>query len=233
MSRENLREMLQDAHKGTTIFAMRFTLTLPPEVQEQIVAAGGEVAGVPAVVIAGDGRTTDSYIASDKGKKIYPIDSKTALGTAGICFIIHELAKLFKLQVQHHDDLVDRPDQELTLRGKARMLENMVRELAFYNFPIGFILAGYEESEGRCRIFDIGGDGFAIDKEDFGGTGSGYPPIQALLGEKAGKEYSQQEVVEIVSQLFNAAFSFDHRSGGRCRASIITPFGVEEVASDE
>jgi len=188
-----------------------------------------ETFDVPAVIIASDGRTTAYRVESDNSKKIRLIDEYTAVGTSGMCFIIHRLAKYFQLLVHHHDDNVDPVDQKLTLRSKADMLGHIAGQFVDSGWPMGFVLAGYEPNENRCRIFNMGSDGFAMDKGDFGGDGSGYEPVIGLLGSYAGKTYTGRQIVNVMKKVLAVALKHDPFSGGKCRGVIITPIGYKEV----
>ena len=211
-------------YSGTTILAMKFMLRV-----RQGKGDSAKVFEVPAVILASDGRITSFYIESDEGKKIRLIDERTAIGVSGVCFIIDKIAKYLQLSVRDYDDNVDPVDQRLTLRSKADMLGHTAEQFVESGWPMGFVLAGYEAHENRCRIFNVGSDGFVIDKGNSSGNGSGYEPVSGLLESYAGKTYSIRRVINVMKKVFKSAFKKDSHSGGRCRAVVISPLGCREV----
>ncbi|MBI5152839.1 MAG: hypothetical protein HZA36_00015 [Parcubacteria group bacterium] len=211
-------------HSKTTVLAMKFLLRVREDTKEK------KIFHVPAVIIASDGRTTAHRIESDVSKKIRLIDERTAIGSSGVCFLIHKIAKYLELEVRDYDDNVDPVEQRLTLRSKADKLGHIAGQFVGTDWPIGFVLVGYEEHENRCRIFTVGNDGFVIDKGDFGGEGSGYDPVIGLLKLYAGKEYTIRRVVNTMKRILKSALEEDQHSGGECRGIIITPIGYKEVS---
>ena len=208
----------------TTILAMKFNLKVKKSKDKD-----AETFEVPAVMIASDGRTTAYRVESDDSKKIRLVDEYTAIGTSGVCFLVHKLAKYLQLLVHHHDDNVDPADQRLTLRSKVDMLGHVVGQFVESVWPMGFVLVGYEPTENRCRIFSVGSDGFAIDKGNFGGNGSGYEPVIGTLESYAGKTYTGRRVINVMKKILAVALKHDPYSGGTCRGIIITPIGYKEV----
>ncbi|MBI5421106.1 MAG: hypothetical protein HZA35_02210 [Parcubacteria group bacterium] len=214
-----------DKTMGTTIFAFCFSLVRGKR-------------KVPAVIVGSDGRMSGGKIWSDAVKKVYELDEYTVVGGSGSMPDAREVIRGFEMVVQHYNSNVDRKSQELDLRGKIRILERITRARFLEEFHfrrhVGFLVAGYDSKESRCSIFEVAG-GVTIPRKSelFGGVGSGYTYAEVSLMEKAGGEYTKDEVIALVRGILKHVSAVDNFSGGLLRAHLITSKGVEEVVFNE
>jgi proteasome beta subunit len=123
------------------------------------------------VVMAGDRRATQgSQIASSEMEKVFPADSMTAIGLAGVAGLAAQLVRLYQLELEHYEKIEGAP---LSLSGKANRLASMLRsemDMALRGLVVLPLLAGWEGS-GRVFSFDVTGG--AYEERLFAAIGSG------------------------------------------------------------
>ncbi|MGD9850398.1 MAG: proteasome subunit beta [Nitrospirales bacterium] len=167
------------------------------------------------VLIAGDRRATEGYqIASMRMEKVFQTDEFSAMAIAGAAGPCVEMAKLFRIELEHYEKLDGQP---LTCEGKANHLGQMVKA----NFPMvlqGLVViplfVGYDQKRESGRIFKYDITGGRYEETDFHAVGSGGKDARNSLKEHFKKNLSEQEAVHVALRALVNAAEEDVGTGG-------------------
>lgn len=167
------------------------------------------------VLIAGDRRATEGYqIASTRMDKVFQTDDFSAMAIAGAAGPCVEMAKLFRIELEHYEKLDGQP---LTCEGKANRLGQMVKA----NFPMvlqGLIViplfVGYDHKRGAGRIFKYDITGGRYEETDFHAVGSGGKDARLTLKEHFKKHLNEDEAVQTALRALINAAEEDVGTGG-------------------
>ena len=159
------------------------------------------------VLIAGDRRATEGFqIAANRMEKVFQTDGFSAMAIAGAAGPCVEMAKLFRIELEHYEKLDGQP---LTCEGKANRLGHMVKA----NFPMvlhGLVViplfVGYDHKREIGRLFKYDITGGRYEDTDFHAVGSGGKDARSTLKEYFRKNLSEDAAVKVALRaLFNAA----------------------------
>ncbi|QVQ52517.1 proteasome subunit beta [Spiractinospora alimapuensis] len=184
------------------------------------------------VLLAGDRRATaGNVIASRKVDKLYRTDEFSAIAFAGSAAFGAELAKLYRVQLEHYEKM---EGHALSLEGKANQLSAMIRGnlgMAMQGFPVVPLLVGFDENRGIGRIysFDIGGDRNEEDRYYCVGSGSLF--ASGALKKMYRPSMPQQETVLAAVQALYDAADEDTATGGPDLGRRIFP--LIEIITEE
>lgn len=158
-------------------------------------------------LIAGDRRATEGFqIAANRMEKVFQTDAYSAMAIAGAAGPCVEMAKLFRIELEHYEKLDGQP---LTCEGKANRLGHMVKA----NFPLvlqGLVViplfVGYDHKREIGRLFKYDITGGRYEDTEFHAVGSGGKDARHTLKEHFRKHLPEEEAVQVALQaLFNAA----------------------------
>ncbi len=159
------------------------------------------------VLIAGDRRATEGFqIAANRMEKVFQTDEYSAMAIAGAAGPCVEMAKLFRIELEHYEKLDGQP---LTCEGKANRLGHMVKA----NFPMvlqGLVViplfVGYDHKREIGRLFKYDITGGRYEDTEFHAVGSGGKDARLTLKEYFRKNLSEEDAVKTALRaLFNAA----------------------------
>lgn len=159
------------------------------------------------VLIAGDRRATEGFqIAANRMEKVFQTDDYSAMAIAGAAGPCVEMAKLFRIELEHYEKL---DGQSLTCEGKANRLGHMVKA----NFPMvlqGLVViplfVGYDHKREIGRLFKYDITGGRYEDTEFHAVGSGGKDARLTLKEYFRKNMPEEEAVKTALRaLFNAA----------------------------
>jgi proteasome beta subunit len=159
------------------------------------------------VLIAGDRRATEGFqIAANRMEKVFQTDDFSAMAIAGAAGPCVEMAKLFRIELEHYEKIDGQP---LTCEGKANRLGHMVKA----NFPMvlqGLVViplfVGYDHKRGTGRLFKYDITGGRYEDTEFHAVGSGGKDARSTLKEYFRKNLPESEAVKMALRaLFNAA----------------------------
>lgn len=167
------------------------------------------------VLIAGDRRATEGFqIASMRMEKVFQTDEFSAMAIAGAAGPCVEMAKLFRIELEHYEKLDGQP---LTCEGKANHLGQMVKA----NFPLvlqGLVViplfVGYDQKRECGRIFKYDVTGGRYEETDFHAVGSGGKDARNSLKEHFKKHLPEQEAVYVALRALVNAAEEDVGTGG-------------------
>jgi proteasome beta subunit len=187
-------EKLPLAPEGTTVLALRYE--------------GG-------VVMAGDRRAIEgNLVAHRRIRKVFPADKYSAISIAGVAGIAIEMVRLFQVELEHYEKI---EGVRLSLEGQASFLARMVRgqlPMAFQGLVAVPLFAGYDEREGRGRLYSYDAVGGRYEEIDFGSTGSGSRLAKAYLRTVYRDDLTGDEASDIAVKALVAAAQEDTATGG-------------------
>ncbi|MFC0598126.1 proteasome subunit beta [Streptomyces palmae] len=200
-----------EAPHGTTIIAMAFP--------------GG-------VVLAGDRRATmGNLIAQRDMEKVFPADEYSAVGIAGTAGFAVELARLFRLELEHFEKVEGVP---LSLEGKANRLSTMIRGnlgMAMQGLAVVPLFAGWDVDRAQGRIFSYDVTGGRTEERGFAATGSGSVFARGALKKLYREDLTEREAATVAVQALHDAADDDSATGGPDLARRIYP--LVTVIGDE
>lgn len=174
------------APEGTTVLALRY----------------GD-----GVIVAGDRRATEGFqIAHRSIEKVFAADDTSAVAIAGVAGPAVEMVRLFQTELEHYEKV---EGERLTLEGKANKLSQMIRAnlpAAMQGLVVVPVFAGYDEAQGRGRIFKYDVTGGRYEEDDYHATGSGGKDARSSLKKRFRDDLSSDEAVTVaIEALFDAA----------------------------
>ncbi len=167
------------------------------------------------VLIAGDRRATEGFqIASNRMDKVFQTDEFSAMAIAGAAGPCVEMAKLFRIELEHYEKLDGKP---LTCEGKATRLGYMVKA----NFPMvlqGLVViplfVGYDQKREIGRLFKYDITGGRYEDTEFHAVGSGGKDARLTLKEHFRKHLPEDQAVHVALRALSNAAEEDVGTGG-------------------
>jgi len=189
------------------------------------------------VLIAGDRRATEGFqIAATRMDKVFQTDAFSAMAIAGAAGPCVEMAKLFRIELEHYEKLDGKP---LTCEGKANRLGDMVKA----NFPLvlqGLVViplfVGYDQKREIGRLFKYDITGGRYEDTEFHAVGSGGKDARMTLKEHFRQHLPEDQAIHLaIRALINAAEE-DVGTGGPDllrrifpTVKLVDPDGVRDV----
>jgi len=216
------------------------TLNLPPGEKAPLSPEGTTVLALRfqgGVVMAGDRRATEgNLVAHRRIRKVFPADKYSAVSIAGTAGLAIEMVRLFQVELEHYEKI---EGVRLSLEGQATFLARMVRgqlPMAFQGLVVVPLFAGYDEREGRGRLYSYDAVGGRYEEIDFGSTGSGARLAKSYMRTVYRDDLDADEATDIAVSALVAASQEDTATGGPdLKRGIyptvirIGPEGVEEL----
>jgi proteasome beta subunit len=167
------------------------------------------------VVMAGDRRATMGNIIAQRDiEKVFPADRSTVVGIAGAAGMAVELVRLFQVELEHYEKIEGTP---LSIEGKANRLGTLLRAnlpLAMQGLASVPLLAGYDEDEGRGRIFSYDVTGGRYEEHDYACIGSGSFFARGSLKKLFDPAAPEDDAVAVAVQALYDAADDDSATGG-------------------
>lgn len=183
------------------------------------------------VVMAGDRRATmGNLIAQNDIEKVFLADDSTLVGIAGTAGLALELVRLYQVELEHYEKIEGVP---LSLDGKANRLASMLRGglgLAMQGLAVVPLLAGFDRSSGRGRIFSYDVTGGRYEERDMHAVGSGSSFARGSLKKLYRRDLDLDAAAAVVLEALYDAADDDSATGGPDAARGIYP--VVGIADD-
>jgi proteasome beta subunit len=177
------------------------------------------------VVMASDSRATMGFMIADKNaRKIYAIDDKIAITTAGMVGDNQMLVRLMKAQLA----LYKMDGKPITVKAATTLLSNVLHQNRFYPMYVQNIIGGFD-TKGRIFELDMAG---GMGEKDISSTGSGSPTAYGVLENDWKKGMTVDEGVHLGVKCIHTALERDAATGNNVRVMKITANGVEEVSKE-
>jgi proteasome beta subunit len=167
------------------------------------------------VLLAGDRRATAGNIIANRDvDKLFRTDEFSAIAFAGAAAFGAELAKLYRVQLEHYEKM---EGHALSLEGKANQLSSMLRGnlgMALQGFAVVPLLVGFDEAreQGRAFSFDVAGD--RHEEYRFHSVGSGSVFAEGSLKKMYRSDMAEDEAVLAAVQALYDAAEEDAATGG-------------------
>ena len=146
--------------------------------------------------------------------KVFQTDEFSAMAIAGAAGPCVEMAKLFRIELEHYEKLDGKP---LSCEGKATRLGYMVKA----NFPMvmqGLVViplfVGYDQKRGVGRLFKYDITGGRYEDTEFHAVGSGGKDARLTLKEHFRKRLPEDTAVRIAIRALSNAAEEDVGTGG-------------------
>ncbi len=193
------------------------------------------------VVIAGDRRATmGNVIASRDIEKVFAADDHTGVGIAGTAGIAVEMVRLYQVELEHYEKI---EGTQLSMEGKANRLATMLRGnlgMALQGLAAVPLLAGYDLTKGRGRIFSYDVTGGRYEEHQHHSIGSGSVFARGSIKKLYDPGHDRGDAIAVVLQALYDAADDDSATGGPDLTrriypvvAVITANGFERVDEDE
>lgn len=180
------------------------------------------------VILASEKRATmGSFIASKAAKKIYQVDDRMGITTAGIVGDAQALVRLMSVEAKLYKI---RRGEPMTVRGMSTLLSNVMSSQRFFPYIVQLLIGGIDRD--GPHIFSIDPFGGNTEEKEIAATGSGSPIAYGVLEDRYSKDLSLEDGIALAIQALHSAMKRDSASGEDMEVIVITKEKYEEL-SDE
>jgi len=181
------------------------------------------------VILASEKRATiGSFIASKSAKKIYQVDDRIAMTTAGLVGDAQSLARIIAVESKLYKM---RRSEPMTVRAMATLLANILNSHRFFPYYVQLLAGGVDRY--GSTLYSLDAVGGQIDEKGMVATGSGSPIAYGVLEERFSKNMSTDEAVELAVRALHMAMKRDSASGEGVEVVKITPEVYEIVEESQ
>jgi proteasome beta subunit len=162
------------------------------------------------VVLASESKSTMGWLVSSKtSKKIYQIDDKIAVTTAGGAGDTQALIRILKAEINLYK--MGR-NSEFTVKAATTLLANILMGSRYYPYMAMLIIGGVDK--GGYHIFSIDPVGGA-EEDKYTSTGSGSPMAYGVLEDGFRENMTKEEAIRLAVRAIRSAKERDVFSGGK------------------
>lgn len=180
------------------------------------------------VVLASEKRATmGSFIASKAAKKIYQVDDRLGITTAGIVGDAQALVRLMSVEGKLYKI---RRGEPMTVKAMATLMSNVLNGQRFYPYIVQLLLGGMDRN--GAHIFSIDPLGGNTEEKEVAATGSGSPIAYGVLEDRYSKDMSLEEGTTLAIQALYSAIRRDSASGGEMEVVVITEDKYETLSEE-
>jgi len=178
------------------------------------------------VVLASDSRATMGFMIADKNaQKLYSIDDKIVMTTAGMVGDNQAIVRLMRAQIS----LYKMEGRPITVKAVSTLLSNILHSQRYYPLLAQLIIGGYD-TEGRIFELDpVGG----MSEKKVSSTGSGSPTAYGVLESEYHPELTVDEGVKLAAKSVKAALERDAATGNKINVIKITSKGQEKLSDEQ
>jgi len=174
----------------------------------------GIIAGDKVVLAADKRATAGTLIASRRVRKIVKITDYAAMTVSGLVADAQALADLVREEARFYALTNGR---ELSVRGIATLLSNILFSSKWFPYLVQLIVGGYDS---KPRLYTLDPYG-SITEDNFTATGSGSPVAYGVLEDYYREDLSVEEAIEIAKKAIRAAILRDAATGDGIDVVII------------
>jgi len=187
-----------------------------------LICAGG-------VVLASEKRATmGSFIASKAAKKIYLVDDRIGMTTAGIVGDAQTLVRAMSVEAKLYKIRRQGP---LSVKALTTLLSNVLSGNRMFPFIVQLLVGGIDRN--GAHIFSIDPYGGNTDEKEIAATGSGSPIAYGVLEDQYSKDMTIDEGVALAIHALHAAMRRDSASGEGMEVMVITKEKQEEISGEK
>jgi len=181
------------------------------------------------VIMASESKSTLGWLVSSKtSKKIYQVDDRIAVTTAGGAGDTQTLVRILKAEISLYK--LTR-NTEFTVKAASSLLSNILSNNRYYPYMAMLIVGGVDKDGPHIYSIDpVGG----ADEDRYTATGSGSPVAYGVLEDGFREGLTKEEAVKLVVRSIRAARERDVMSGGRdIVVAVIDKDGLEFVDKEK
>jgi len=180
------------------------------------------------VVLASEKRATmGSFIASKAARKIYQVDDRMGLTTAGIVGDAQTLVRLVSVEARLYKT---RRQEPMTVKAMTTLLSNVLNGQRMFPYLVQLLVGGIDRN--GAHIYSVDPFGGNTDEREIAATGSGSPIAYGVLEDKYSKDMSQEEGVALATQALRSAMKRDSASGEEIEIVTITKDMYKETGEE-
>ncbi len=171
-----------------------------------------------SVVLASEKRATmGSFIASKAARKIYQVDDRMGLTTAGIVGDAQTLVRLVSVEARLYKT---RRQEPMTVKAMTTLLSNVLNGQRMFPYLVQLLVGGIDRN--GAHIYSVDPFGGNTDEREIAATGSGSPIAYGVLEDKYSTDMSLEEGVALATQALRSAMKRDSASGEEIEIVTIT-----------
>lgn len=177
-----------------------------------------------AVILASEGKSTlGSLVSSKAAQKVYQIDDKIALTTAGGAGDTQALCRILKAEINIYKTM---RNTDFTVNATISLLSNILQQNRYYPYMAMLIIGGHDRDGFHVWTIDpMGG----AEEDKSVSTGSGSPYAYGVLEADYKENMSKEEGIRLVVKAIRSARERDIYSGGKIQVCVITKDNLEFV----
>ena len=181
-----------------------------------------------AVILASEGKSTLGYLVSSKAaQKVYQIDDKIALTTAGGAGDTQQITRVLKAEINIYKTM---RNTDFTVNATISLLSNIFQQSRYYPYMAMLIIGGHDRDGFHLYTIDpLGG----AESDNMVSTGSGSPFAYGVLEADYKEGLTKEEGVKLVVKAIRSSRERDIFSGGKIQVCVITKDGLEFVGDDK
>ena len=181
-----------------------------------------------SVVLASEKRATmGSFIASKAARKIYQVDDRMGLTTAGIVGDAQTLVRLVSVEARLYKT---RRQEPMTVKAMTTLLSNVLNGQRMFPYLVQLLVGGIDRN--GAHIYSVDPFGGNTDEREIAATGSGSPIAYGVLEDKYSTDMSQEEGVALATQALRSAMKRDSASGEEIEIVTITKDMYKETGEE-
>ncbi len=170
------------------------------------------------VVLASEKRATmGSFIASKAARKIYQVDDRMGMTTAGIVGDAQALVRVVSVEARLYKT---RRQEPMTVKAMTTLLSNVLNGQRMFPYLVQLLVGGIDRK--GAHIYSVDPFGGNTDEREIAATGSGSPIAYGVLEDKYSTDMSLEEGVALATQALRSAMKRDSASGEEIEIVTIT-----------
>ncbi|ACB39853.1 archaeal proteasome endopeptidase complex subunit beta [Pyrobaculum neutrophilum] len=187
---------------------------------------GATAVGIRAkdgVVLAAEKRVSYGfYTLSTAGKKVFIVNDKLAIASAGIIADMQALAKILKLNARSYELEVKKKP---TVKAMAKLLSVVMFSRRFMPFYAEVLVGGVDEEGPHLIVMDPLG---SLIEDNYAALGTGAKLAVSLLDASYRPDMTVEEAKKLAVQAVKAAIERDPVSGGGIDLVVVDGGGARE-----
>lgn len=177
------------------------------------------------VVVAAERKSTlGNLVASKESKKIFALNDRIMITTAGLSADNDSLVRYMKAEIKLYEIQHKR---RISVKAAATLLANILYSgrWTFLPYMVQLIVAGFDSAP---RLYDLDAYGGKEEEKTFFATGSGSPFALGVLEAGYKNDITVKEAEELAIKAIKSAVERDIGSGGNAiDIGIVTQKGIE------
>lgn len=171
-----------------------------------------------AVILATEQRATmGNFIASKTAKKVYQIDERVGMTTAGSVGDAQQIVRVVSVESQLYRM---RHKETMTIKGITTLLSNLLSGQRYYPLMVQLLIGGVDKK--GPSIYSLDALGGNIEETRAVSTGSGSPMAYGVLEDRYREGMSADEGVDLAIRALHNAMKRDSASGEGINVVVIT-----------